>query len=534
MLGVAVLLGAVVTAAWLLASFREGIKQPRTSNPLLLNFTRYRDVDPSKYTCKSCSWSHYTPNSAFISFDSLSLSNDEHIPTESPPLLCLPDTFGYSESAAMTLFPYTGFNACDSTILDKRPFLHLNTEKNLLWMNCSSEQMEGSAGFLGKYSLDAGAARERLGSRPYSQQLTEYTGVVELLNDEEFAFGTCNQGKAEQLEYAIYRNRLNSTVFRRAKRLKNEEFPPLIVLILTLDSVSRRNFYRKMPLTADFLRNLNSSFRVFDFKLSNVMGEYSADNILPMLYGEVPIKMLKSIPDEDIFYDRSIYKLAKEHGFVTTFLEDNCGDDLARYIGKRINTDHLGSYFWCGAVKYHNYVNNSPKQRCIGQLHSHTHAYNYLLDQRSNYNGVSQFSFMHINTAHEPTGLLIETLDRDTMVFLADFLADTENDYVVMLNGDHGMRYGDWFKKLDGSKEHRLPLLHMILSDRLLGRFPYSYDVLTHNSNRLVSKLDLYTTLQHLIRETQASVDDQTYTGKQQIGTQKTHQRALPFSQSST
>ena len=524
LLAATVLLALVVCTAWRLASFREDIKRPKAPNPHLADFTRYRDVDQSQYTCPTCSWSLYTANSAFIAFDSLALTNDEHIPKDFPPLLCLPDTFGYSETAAMQLFPYTGFNACDSFAVDKRPFLHLDMDRNLLWMNCSSQQIEGKEGFLGKFSLDAGAGREQLGSRPYSQSLQQYRGVVELLNDEEFAFGTCKEGKTEELEYAVYRNRRNNTVFRRAKRLKNEDLPPLIVLILTLDSVSRRNFYRKMPLTADFLRNLSSSFRVFDFKLSNVMGEYSADNILPMLYGEVPVKMLKSIPDTDVFYDRSIYKLAKEHGFVTAFLEDNCGDDLARYMGRRIDTDHLGSYFWCGAAQYHHYVNNSPKQRCIGQVHSHTHAYRYLSDLRSNYPGTNQFAFMHINTAHEPTGLLIETLDSDTRTFLADFLSDARNDYAIVLNGDHGMRYGDWFKKLDGSKEHRLPLLHWVLSDRLLRRFPFSYDVMTHNSNRLVSKLDLYTTLQHLIRETQAPIDDQTYTGKTQIGPEKTHQ----------
>ena len=90
-------------------------------------------------------------------------------------------------------------------------------------------------------------------------------------------------------------------------------------------------------------------------------------------------------------------------------------------------------------------------------------------------------------------------------------MGDKERDYVILVNGDHGMRYGDWFKKLDGSKEHRLPLLHMILSDRLLNRYENSYDILTHNSNRLVSKLDLYTTVQEVIRRTQVQVDQKMY-----------------------
>jgi hypothetical protein len=62
------------------------------------------------------------------------------------------------------------------------------------------------------------------------------------------------------------------------------------------------------------------------------------------------------------------------------------------------------------------------------------------------------------------------------------------------------MRYGEWFKQLDGSHEHRLPLGLFIASNVLLDSVPYSIDSLTHNSNRLTSKLDLFATQLHLIR----------------------------------
>ena len=71
------------------------------------------------------------------------------------------------------------------------------------------------------------------------------------------------------------------------------------------------------------------------------------------------------------------------------------------------------------------------------------------------------------------------------------------------------MRYGDWFRSLDGSHEHRLPFLFSIVSRGLLEKIPHAHQLLAHNSQRLVSKLDLNLTLKHLanIPQTHATSD---------------------------
>ena len=58
-------------------------------------------------------------------------------------------------------------------------------------------------------------------------------------------------------------------------------------MILTIDSYSRRHFFRKMPKTVKFLNNLNSTFAAFDFKLHNVYGESSTDNMVPVFSGNI-------------------------------------------------------------------------------------------------------------------------------------------------------------------------------------------------------------------------------------------------------
>lgn len=135
------------------------------------------------------------------------------------------------------------------------------------------------------------------------------------------------------------------------------------------------------------------------------------------------------------------------------------------------------------------------KQRCIGPKNAHTYMLNYVTQFSSNYKEVSRFSYVHLNTAHEASGTVISTLDADLVHFLNNTLSE---DTVIFLMGDHGMRYGEWFTQLDGSHEHRLPLLYIISPAAILSQIPNSEKIAFHNSNRLVSKLDLYATILHL------------------------------------
>ena len=49
-----------------------------------------------------------------------------------------------------------------------------------------------------------------------------------------------------------------------------------------------------------------------------------------------------------------------------------------------------------------------------------------------------------MNTAHEDSGLLISTMDKDTVNFLKKYLEQQQNTKtIIMITGDHGMRYGE-------------------------------------------------------------------------------------------
>ena len=460
-------------------------------NPWTSSFSSSSLQNHSEYDCPECSWNVYLDKTSSIlnlHKKTLKLEDDENIKQEKPQINCMPESFGYNTEEANELFPNKIFPNCSDLVSPSKPIFDLDVKSNILSMACPKSSYKG------KFAVGEDSKSEVLGLREYSKPFEDYENPVKVTS-AEYAFATCDEGKDKYLENAVYHHRPKPSILKLPKAQD-----PVRILMITLDSVSRRSFYRKMPETVKFLQNM-TGFQTFDFKIHNVMGEYSANNIMPQLLGDVPYKLHWDIPKEDLYKDRAIWSYARSKNFTTLFIEEGCTNDLARYLGKELNVDHIGTSFWCAARRFNDFENNSQKQRCIGLHNSHSYVYNYIQEFSENYADYNQWVFTHINTAHESSGLLISTMDQDTVDFLKKYTKQSkEYKTALIITGDHGMRYGEWFKKMDGSHEHRLPLALVIASDKLLQSIDYSSEVLEHNSNRLTSKLDLYTTQLHLIQ----------------------------------
>jgi hypothetical protein len=91
--------------------------------------------------------------------------------------------------------------------------------------------------------------------------------------------------------------------------------------MLSVDSY--RHFFRKMEHTINFLNELNSGgmYKVFDFKLHNVIGTDTAEN-MSRVFGagyhgfKKKRKTAKALP-KDLFGEEAIWHLLKEQGFMT-------------------------------------------------------------------------------------------------------------------------------------------------------------------------------------------------------------------------
>lgn len=397
---------------------------------------------------------------------------------------CKPTSFGYSLEEAELKFPPYPYPKCSERPHFQSVASELSTSFS---MNCTQ----------GHYL--AGPKDKHLFAATYDNSdlythTGPYTAPVNLPPDTEFVFANCNSSDYEVAHYrAVYDAQLHDSL----RRKQQYEGKPRQVLVLTLDSFSRRHFYSKLPKTVQYLRDLED-YHVTDFRLHNVAGDNSVDNILPLFTAGIDKASIKSRGVSSSLNGRGLWSMFRRAGYLTLLGFEDCDDDEVKYLGRNQDVHILIRQFFCAASKYTTYSDATLnlKQRCIGAQQSHVYALDYLLQVTEMYWDVNQWMYLHINTAHEASGRHAQTLDQDLVVFLEKLLSKRTHEVALLLMGDHGMRYGDWRFTLDAILEHRLPALFTVLSDGLVNATISSN--LAENSLRLVTKQDLRKTLLEL------------------------------------
>ena len=275
-------------------------------------------------------------------------------------------------------------------------------------------------------------------------------------------------------------------------------------MLLTVDSFSRRHFFRKLPNTVDYLRSLkNSSFEVYDFKLHNIVGDDSANNMIPIL-GNTTEPLGHDEYDGDRLGAGALWKIFKRAGYMTLVGFETCSGRFVQQLGQSPRLDHLIYSFYCASrqfLKVSQSKYRKLEQRCVGEHMSHYYMLNYTQAFSQLYPDTNQWIYVHTDAAHEATGLHAVTLDADLVPFLRHYVevqAQT-HDITIFLHADHGMRYGQWTTKPEGSQEHKLPALFVIASKKVLDKYPHARQALHHNSLTLTSKKDLRASMLSLL-----------------------------------
>lgn len=405
-------------------------------------------------------------------------------------LECMPDPFGYSIEEGEAVFPKYPYPKCEEKY-PSRKVIWIDYDTNLLTMNCTGN-------YKGHYVLGPLNSNRLVMSQEASKIWTihQYKEPVKVEDSVEFALGSCEENQASKFNDAFFMPRFNSTAYDKAKSLTNGR--PKVILMLTIDSYSRRHFYRSLPKTVQFLQmlNLGSEFLAYDFKLHNILGASSVENQVPIFGGKENFQDNHPGDQEvDFVGDDAIWNILRNKGFVSYFGLENCDNYFPRSVGRRPNVDYGHNWFYCAAYQFSDYRMEKEallKQRCIGPHMSHYYVLEYIKALSSMNRGVNQFLYTHLNAAHEGTGLHAQTLDQDLVLFLQDYiqLLKEDHDVFIFLQADHGMRYGNWYKSLPAYQENKLPAFFLITQQEFVNRtgvYPY----LQHNTARLTSKLDL-------------------------------------------
>ena len=406
-------------------------------------------------------------------------------------LWCSPSSYGFNKIKSDALFPEYTYPKCSAVTGIKESSLHIDREKNMIFMTCNSN----SGSFVyGPYS---------------SNTLVSYTDTTVLMHHDngpryhenvEFGLGVCKD-KESNYHNVVLEPAFNKIAFENAMK-KKAPGKPTIIYFLTVDSASRKLFFRKLPKTINYFNNLHKThpaFVIYDFKLHSVFGHNSRDNQVPIFgRAENYVTEFKGNQNIDKLGKDAIWNMLREKGYISLLGFDDCDASFPEAIGKNPKVDYSVRQFYCYVKKQLSMetAGFETKQRCLGAHMNHYYMLNYTHTVARLNQGVNQWLYIHLNAFHEKSGQHGATLNDDLTDFIALFLKDygKDNNVIIFLQADHG---NPWivFKGVDGNNELKLPTLFIIANKDFMNNFPYSYHALHENTHRLVLKQDLRETM---------------------------------------
>ena len=404
-------------------------------------------------------------------------------------LLCIPESFGYSKAQGDMVFPNYNYPECWHKTGQNGTFIHIDRTKNLLYMNCPGKP---KANYI---TGPIDSKKIAKGNEVFFKwEIKDYTTPIDA-HSIEFALGSC--GENLNFMQGAMNPTFQEKAYKKAKELVKGK--PKLIFFLTLDSMSRRHLYRKVPKVIQLLNSLNknSNFSVFDFKIHNILGADSISNQVPIFGGlDKFVREFTGNQEVDHLGNKAIWSMLREKGYISFLGLENCDNYFPGSLGRMPKVDYAVGPFYCAVQKYSamKFEKSFEKtQRCLGGHHTHYYILNYTKTVVDLNPDVNLFLYIHLNAAHEASGQHAATLNDDLSIYLKEFLNKYQEKYdiFIYLNGDHGMRYGNWFTDIEAYQENKLPTLFIIASKSLLNSYPYSYFSLKTNSERLTSKLDL-------------------------------------------
>ncbi|KAJ1923158.1 hypothetical protein GGI09_001667 [Coemansia sp. S100] len=264
------------------------------------------------------------------------------------------------------------------------------------------------------------------------------------------------------------------------------------VIYLMLDAVSHRQFYRRLPKSAQVLKALHrpGSHRLFELYRYHSVG-FSTDNSTKATYvGEIFPSRPNPLP---------IWAHYRDRGYVTARVETGCDDWAKEYTGNKYKSqeysvgnrslDYELSSPFCLPEYYPNVGNAfgnfkgpySLTARCLYGRYVHDWAFDYLSQLRTELREHRTKQLAHQKDArpymlsatflegHEGTGEVLRTVDDSLAAFLVSMRDSGElNDTVLIIGADHGLHMGLNFAFLQSGRiEHKNPFFAMLVPEWL-------------------------------------------------------------------
>ncbi|KAK5646627.1 hypothetical protein RI129_005091 [Pyrocoelia pectoralis] len=276
------------------------------------------------------------------------------------------------------------------------------------------------------------------------------------------------------------------------------------VLVIGLDSISRLNLHRQMPITVKTLKDMDA----IELLGYNKVGDNTFSNLIPVLTGLSEDELIKYCwrNDTDKFDECNfVWKNYSQLGYATSFSEDSAWMGVFNYA-KRGFKQQPTDYYW-GAFNYiseHKIGNNHYMNvdQCLGSRATYQEFLEYTMKfvQTMTQKQIPYFGFFWGNTlSHDE--LNKPKLGDESYANFFNNLIDSHilNNTVLIFMSDHGIRWGDIRETYQGLLEERLPFLFMVLPKNYRYLYPEAFANIKRNIKSLTSPFDLHETLKDLL-----------------------------------
>jgi len=291
---------------------------------------------------------------------------------------------------------------------------------------------------------------------------------------------------------------------RRVKPVKGPQpKDKLNILLIYIDAMGRRQFFRNLPKTQKIMESLHKSGKMHlnQFFRYGVVGFNTNANSLGLFAGVQWIKGKRGLP---------IWEDYRNNGYVSGETDDHCEDWDRQYNNRTtVSFDHELIAPFC-LPEYHDRTGNphgnfkgaySILRRCLTGRYVHKYGIDYTKDFIKTYDGTNPWFFRaSFIEAHEGTASVLSLMD-DDLVDLFESLSDEALDRTaIIMMSDHGLHMGLCFLFThQGFVEHKLPFLATLIPERFLKEYPELRKNLDDNEQKLISAYDIYATLKDLL-----------------------------------
>ncbi|XP_014294449.1 uncharacterized protein [Halyomorpha halys] len=274
------------------------------------------------------------------------------------------------------------------------------------------------------------------------------------------------------------------------------------VMIIGIDSISRLNLIRTMPLTVDYLNKRGW----INFKGYNKVDDNTFPNLMAILTGKTVEQLRSSCwgPNSKKLDDCPlIWNQFSKQGYVTGYAEDlpNIGSFNYRKTGfVKTPTDYYIRPFMLAAEKFLKLKVKNTLNVCLGPTSTSDYILDYLIDFAKTFYNTLTFSLFWLNNFSHNDVNTPSAMDKRMLSFFTDLKSTQalENTLIIFIS-DHGIRYGKIRETYVGWIEERLPFIYFWVPPKFKKIHPERYHNLLINADRLTSPYDLHLSLKDLL-----------------------------------